>query len=245
MRVSDYSPPIGDIQFVLDHIVGIDDLLAADRFQGIDAETVSMVVAEVGRFMAEVVAPTNRDGDEIGSKRNSDGQVVTPPSFGPAYQQYVASGFGAVPFDAEFGGGGFPWTVAIAIQEFMCSANMALALCPLLTQGAIEAIDHHGTAEQQAMYLPKMLTGEWTGTMNLTEPQAGSDVGALTSKAEPVGDGSYRISGQKIFITYGDHDLAENIVHLVLARTPGSPPGTKGISMFLVPKFFVNPDGSL
>ncbi|MGH1492958.1 MAG: acyl-CoA dehydrogenase [Acidimicrobiales bacterium] len=243
--MSDYSPPIGDIQFVLDHIVGIDDLLAADRFEGIDAETVSMVVAEVGRFMAEVVAPTNRDGDEIGSKRNGDGQVKTPPSFGPAYEQYVASGFGAVPFDAEFGGGGFPWTVAIAIQEFMCSANMALALCPLLTQGAIEAIDHHGTAEQQAMYLPKMLTGEWTGTMNLTEPQAGSDVGALTSKAEPVGDGSFRISGQKIFITYGDHDLAENIVHLVLARTPGSPPGTKGISMFLVPKFFVNADGSL
>jgi acyl-CoA dehydrogenase len=223
----------------------MEDLLSADRFDGLDAETVAMVVAEVGRFMAEVVAPTNRDGDQIGSLRTDEGGVATPPSFKPAYEQYVSSGFGAVPFDPEFGGGGFPWTVAIAIQEFMCSANMAFSLCPLLTQGAIEAIYHHGSDEQQAMYLPKMLTGEWTGTMNLTEPQAGSDVGALTSKAEPVGDGSYKITGQKIFITYGDHDMAENIVHLVLARTPGAAPGTKGISMFLVPKYFVNPDGSL
>lgn len=243
--MTDYAPPIDDIQFVMDKVVGMEDLLTADRFDGIDAETVSMVVSEVARFMAEVVAPTNRDGDQIGSLRGEDGEVVTPPSFGPAYRQYVDSGFGAVPFDPEYGGGGFPWTVAIAIQELMCSANMAFSLCPLLTQGAIEAIHHHGSEEQRSVYLPKMLTGEWTGTMNLTEPQAGSDVGALTSKAEPVGDGSYRITGQKIFITYGEHDLAENIVHLVLARTPGAPPGTKGISMFLVPKFFVNDDGSL
>lgn len=243
--MTNYSPPIDDIQFVLDNIVGIEDLLTADRFDGIDAETVSVVVTEVARFMAEVVAPTNRDGDEIGSLRTEDGEVKTPPSFKAAYEQYVASGFGAVPFDPEFGGGGFPWTVAIAIQEVMCSANMAFSLCPLLTQGAIEALHHHGSAEQQAMYLPKMLTGEWTGSMNLTEPQAGSDVGALTSKAEPVGDGSFRITGQKIFITYGEHDMADNIVHLVLARTPGAAPGTKGISMFLVPKYFVNTDGSL
>ena len=243
--MTEYAPPIDDVQFVLDHVVGIEDLLAADRFDGIDRETIAMVVAEVGRFMAEVVAPTNRDGDQIGSIRTEDGGVKTPDSFGPAYRQYVESGFGAVPFDPEYGGGGFPWTVAIAIQEFLTSANMAFSLCPLLTQGAIEALDHHGSPEQQAMYLPKMLTGEWTGTMNLTEPQAGSDVGALTTKAEPVGDGSYRITGQKIYITYGDHDLAENIVHLVLARTPGAAPGTKGISMFLVPKYFVNEDGSL
>ncbi len=243
--MTEYAPPIDDVQFVLDHVVGIQDLLAADRFDGIDRETIAMVVAEVGRFMAEVVAPTNRDGDQIGSIRTEDGGVKTPDSFGPAYRQYVESGFGAVPFDPEYGGGGFPWTVAIAIQEFLTSANMAFSLCPLLTQGAIEALDHHGSPEQQAMYLPKMLTGEWTGTMNLTEPQAGSDVGALTTKAEPVGDGSYRITGQKIYITYGDHDLAENIVHLVLARTPGAAPGTKGISMFLVPKYFVNEDGSL
>ncbi|MEM7322155.1 MAG: acyl-CoA dehydrogenase [Actinomycetota bacterium] len=243
--MTDYLPPIGDIKFVMDHVVNIDEILAADNFDGIDGATVDTVVSEVGRFMAEVVAPTNRDGDQIGSLRTDAGEVETPPSFKPAYQQYVASGFGAVPFNPEYGGGGFPWTVAIAIQELMTSANMAFSLCPLLTQGSIDALQHHGSPEQQAMYLPKMLTGEWTGTMNLTEPQAGSDVGALTSKAEPVGDGSYRITGQKIYITYGEHDLAENIIHLVLARTPGSPPGTKGISMFLVPKFFVNADGSL
>ncbi len=245
IRVTNYAPPVDDIQFVFDHIVDIEDLLTADRFEGIDAETISMVVAEVSRFMAEVVAPTNQDGDQIGSLRTDDGRVETPPSFKTAYEQYVASGFGAVPFDPEYGGGGFPWTVAIAIQEVMCSANMAFSLCPLLTQGAIEAIHHHGSPDQQAMYLPKMLTGEWTGTMNLTEPQAGSDVGALAAKAEPVGDGSFLITGQKIYITYGEHDMAENIIHLVLARTPGAAPGTKGISMFLVPKFLVNPDGSL
>jgi acyl-CoA dehydrogenase len=243
--VTDYTPPVDDIKFVLDHVVDIEDLLAADRYEGIDRPTVETVVEEVSRFMAEVVAPTNRDGDQIGSVRTDDGEVKTPDSFSAAYRHYVESGFGAVPFDPEFGGGGFPWTVAIAIQEVMCSSNMALALCPLLTQGAIDAIHHHGSDEQKAMYLPKMLTGEWTGTMNLTEPQAGSDVGALTAKAEPVGDGSYRITGQKIYITYGEHDMADNIIHLVLARTPDSPPGTKGISMFLVPKFFINQDGSL
>jgi acyl-CoA dehydrogenase len=243
--VTSYRPPVDDISFVLEHVVGLEQLLEAERFEGIDVDTVSMVIGEVGRFMAEVVAPTNRDGDEIGSVRAEDGTVVTPESFRSAYAQYVASGFGAVPFDPEFGGGGFPWIVAIAIQEMLTSANMAFSLCPLLTQGAIDALQHHGSPEQQATYLPKMLTGEWAGTMNLTEPQAGSDVGALATKAEPVGDGSWRITGQKIFITYGDHDLAENIVHLVLARTPGAPPGTKGISMFLVPKYFVNEDGSL
>jgi acyl-CoA dehydrogenase len=204
-----------------------------------------MVIEEIGRFMAEVIAPTNPDGDQNGAIRDDDGSVRLPDSFKKAYDQWVASGFGAVPFDPSYGGGGFPWTVAIVIQEMLTSANMALSLCPLLTQGAIDALQHHGSDEQKSTYLPKMLTGEWAGTMNLTEPQAGSDVGALTTKAEPVGDGSYRIKGQKIFITYGEQDLTENIVHLVLARTPGSPPGTKGISMFLVPKFLVEPDGSL
>ena len=244
-HVTTYKPPLADIDFVLREVVGLESLLAADIFDGIDADTVTTVVVEVGRFMAEVVAPTNRDGDQIGSVRTDDGEVKTPDSFKPAYEQYVASGFGAVPFNPEYGGGGFPWTVAVAIQELMTSANMAFSLCPLLTQGAIDALQHHGSPDQQAMYLPKMVTGEWTGSMNLTEPQAGSDVGALNAKAEPVGDGSYRISGQKIFITYGEHDMADNIIHLVLARTPGSSPGTRGISMFLVPKFFVNADGSL
>ena len=243
--MTSYTPPLADIRFVLDHVVDLDDLLAADRFAGIDAETVWTVVGEVGRFLAEEVAPTNRDGDQIGAKRTDDGRVVTPDSFKAAYAQWVGAGFGAMPFDPEYGGGGFPWTSAIVVQEMLTSANMAFSLCSLLTQGAIDALQHHGSAEQQATYLPKMLTGEWTGTMNLTEPQAGSDVGALTTRAEPVGDGSWKITGQKIYITFGEHDLAENIVHLVLARTPGAPPGTKGISMFLVPKYFVNDDGSL
>jgi acyl-CoA dehydrogenase len=243
--VSTYTPPLTDIDFVLRHVVDIDALLEADRYADLDTATVTTVIEEVGRFMAEVVAPTLRDGDLIGAVRTDDGDVVTPDSFRAAYAQWVASGFGAVPFEPEFGGGGFPWVTAIAIQEMMNSSNMAFSLCPLLTQGAIEAILHHGDDDQKAVYLPKMLTGEWTGTMNLTEPQAGSDVGALTSKAEPVGDGSWKITGQKIYITFGEHDMAENIIHLVLARTPDSPPGTKGISMFLVPKFLVNPDGSL
>ncbi len=240
-----YIPPFRAIDFVLNNLVDLPDLIARSAAEGVDAEAVQMVIEEIGRFMAEVIAPTNRDGDQIGSIRHEDGSVTTPDSFKKAYDQWVAAGFGAVPFDPAYGGGGFPWTIAIVIQEMLTSANMALSLCPLLTQGAIDALQHHGSDEQKAMYLPKMLTGEWAGTMNLTEPQAGSDVGALTAKAEPVGDGSFRITGQKIFITYGAHDLTENIVHLVLARTPGSPPGTKGISMFLVPDRLVEPDGSL
>lgn len=243
--MSEYSPPVKDIQFVLDEVVSIGDFVQTAPFEDVDRETIDLLISEIGRFMADVVAPTNRDGDQVGAIHREDGSVELPESFHRAYQQYVDSGFGAVPFDPEFGGGGFPWTMAIAIQEMMTSANMAFALCPLLTQGAIEALTHHGTHDQQAMYLPKMLTGEWTGTMNLTEPQAGSDVGALTAKAIPVGDGSFKITGQKIFITFGEHELAENIVHLVLARTPDAGPGTRGISMFLVPKFLVNEDGSL
>lgn len=240
-----YVPPLDDIKFVLRAVADLPELLTSPEFDDIDQESVDFVLDEIGRFMADVVAPTNRVGDQTGSVRNDDGTVTTPEGFREAYEQYVATGFGAIPFDPKFGGGGFPWTIAIVIQEMQTSANMSFSLCPLLTQGAIDALQHHGSAEQKDQYLPKMLTGEWTGTMNLTEPQAGSDVGALTSKAEPVGDGSFRISGQKIFITYGEHDLAENIVHLVLARTPGAAPGTRGISMFLVPKFLVNDDGSL
>ncbi len=241
--MSDYTPPIANIEFVLRHVVDLDDLLDQAPFDHLDSETMSMVIGEVGRFIADVVAPINRDSDQIGATW-SDGDVTLPDSFRPAYEQFVASGFGAVPFDPEYGGGGFPWITAIAIQEMLTSACMSFALCPLLTQGAIDALMHHGSEEQRQAYLPKMLTGEWSGTMNLTEPQAGSDVGALTTKAESVGDGSWRLTGQKIFITWGEHDLADNIVHLVLARTPGAPPGTKGISMFLVPKFLLNDDGS-
>ncbi|MEM1333250.1 MAG: acyl-CoA dehydrogenase, partial [Actinomycetota bacterium] len=240
--MTDFVPPLDDIRFTLDHVADLADITATERFGHVDPATVHDVLAEVGRFMAEVIAPTNRDGDTEMARWN-DGVVTTPESFGPAYRGWVESGFGAMPFDPEFGGAGFPWTSAIAVQDMLMASNVALALCPLLTQGAIDAIEAHGSDEQKATYLPKMLTGAWSGTMNLTEPQAGSDVGAVTTKAEPNGDGSWSVSGQKIYITFGEHDLTDQIVHLVLARTPGSPPGTKGISMFLVPKFVLDEQG--
>ncbi len=245
--MTDYVPPLADIGFALRDAADLDAILATERFGHVDADTVFDVLAEVGRFTAEVVAPTNRDGDTIGSRWQTGGTVVAPPSFTSAYRRWVASGYGAMPFDPDFGGGGFPWVAAIAVQEMVTSANMAFSLCPLLTQGAIDAIHVHGSDELKATYLPQMLTGEWTGSMNLTEPQAGSDVGAVATRAVPADDvapGAWRITGQKIFITWGEHDMADNIVHLVLARTPDSPPGTKGISMFLVPKFLLDPSGA-
>jgi 3-(methylthio)propanoyl-CoA dehydrogenase len=243
--MSNYVPPIDDIRFTMRHVADLGDILSTERFGHVDTDSIDAVISEVGRLMAEVVAPTNVDGDRIGSQWQPDGTVVTPPSFKPAYAKWVDSGFGAMPFDSEYGGADFPWISAIAVQEMFTSANMALALCPMLSQGAIDAIHAHGSDEQRSTYLAKMLTGEWSGTMNLTEPHAGSDVGAVTTKAVANGDDSWAVTGQKIFITFGEHDLCEQIVHLVLARTPNSPPGTKGISMFLVPKFLLNDDGSL
>ena len=192
--MSNYTPPTNDIRYVMTHVADIDGVLATERFGHVDMDSIGAVVDEVGRFMAEVVAPTNVDGDRIGSQWQPDGTVVTPETFTPAYEKWVASGFGAMPFDPEYGGADFPWITAIAVQEMLTSSNMALSLCPLLTQGAIDAILAHGSDEQKATYLPKMMTGEWTGTMNLTEPQAGSDVGAVTTKAEPNGDGSWSAS---------------------------------------------------
>ena len=243
--MAEYQAPLAEMAFVLTHIADIAELAKHERFTHAEPEVVFSLLEECGRFMREVLAPLNVIGDRIGAKRNADATVTTVAGFAEAYRRYVEAGWGSVPFDPEYGGGGFPWVVAIAMQEMLTSANMGFSLCPLLTQGAIDAITHHGSPEQKATFLPKMITGEWTATMNLTESQAGSDVGALTTKAVPKEDGSWSISGQKIFITYGEHDMTEQIVHLVLARTPGAAPGTKGISCFIVPKYLVNPDGSL
>jgi alkylation response protein AidB-like acyl-CoA dehydrogenase len=245
MTMSEYRPPLADIAFILEHVVGYPAIAELPGYEHADLETVLELLEQAGEFMAEVVAPTNRAGDTQGAVRLPDGSVVTPDGFKEAYRQYVEAGWGSVPLPEEFGGGGFPRTVGLLLQEMMTSANMAFALCPLLTQGAIEALVNYGDLEQQQRYLPKMVTGEWAATMNLTEPQAGSDVGALTTRAVRRDDGTYGITGQKIFITFGNHDLAEQIVHLVLARTPDAPEGTRGISCFIVPKFLVNDDGSI
>ena len=244
--MTDYRAPIRDIVFALDNLAGLDNLCDFDAFGEIDRDTVVGVIEESGRFFEQVVAPLYRAADEGGgSKWNQDGTVTTPEGYIDAYRQYVDAGWGAVPFPQSYGGGGFPWISAIAMQEILTSADLSFSMGPLLTQGAIDMLLHHGSEEQKEVFLPKMVTGEWSGTMNLTEPEAGSDVGALRTKAVPHTDGSYRISGQKIFITFGEHDMTDQIVHLVLARTPDAPPGTKGISCFIVPKLLVNDDGSL
>jgi alkylation response protein AidB-like acyl-CoA dehydrogenase len=241
----DYSAPLADMRFVLESIVDLPALAELSGFEHADPETVYGVLEESGRFFSQEFAPLNRVGDTQHSRHHADGTVTTPEGFARAYRRYVDAGWAGVPFPAAYGGGEFPWLTAIAMQEMLTAANMAFSLCPLLTQGAIDMLLHYGSEAQREVYLPKMVTGEWTGTMNLTEPQAGSDVGALTTKAVPAEDGTWRITGQKIFITYGEHDMADNIVHLVLARVPDAPPGTKGISCFIVPKLLVGDDGSL
>jgi alkylation response protein AidB-like acyl-CoA dehydrogenase len=240
-----YAAPLDDIRFVLSEVVDLAALSKLPGYEHADPESVFGVLEENARFMEDLIAPLNRIGDVQGSKRNDDGTVTTPDGFANAYRRYVEAGWGGVPFPAEHGGGGFPWLVGVTMQEIMTSANMAFSMAPLLTQGAIEMLLVHGSEEQREVYLPRMVSGEWTGTMNLTEPEAGSDVGALRTKAVPADDGTWRISGTKIFITFGEHDMADNIVHLVLARVPDAPPGTKGISCFIVPKHLVNDDGSL
>jgi alkylation response protein AidB-like acyl-CoA dehydrogenase len=243
--MADYTPPLRDIKFVLDHIVDLAGLSKMPGFEHADPDTVFGALDEAGRFMSEVVAPTNRVGDTEGAVLSGDGAVVTPEPFKEAYSQYVGAGWGAVAFPPEWGGHGFPWVVGIALQEMLTSSNMAFSLNPMLTQGAIEAIYLHGSDEQKATYLEKLITAEWSGTMCLTEPQAGSDLGAVRTKALRKEDGTYRLTGQKIFITWGDHDLTDNIIHLVLARTPDAKPGTKGLSMFIVPKYLLDADGSI
>jgi alkylation response protein AidB-like acyl-CoA dehydrogenase len=242
--MADYRAPLREMRFILNNLVDLEALCQLPAFDHIDAEMVDAVLEEAAKLASGAIAPLNESGDRQGSVLR-DGGVRTPDGFKEAYKAYVEGGWNGVPFSPEFGGGGLPWVVGLAVQEMWSSSNMAFSLCPLLNQGAVELLEAHGSDALKSTYLAKMISGEWTGTMNLTEPQAGSDVGALRSKAEPAGDGTWRISGTKIFITYGDHDMAENIVHLVLARTPGAPAGTKGISCFVVPKFLVNQDGSL
>ena len=243
--MSEYSPPLDDMKFALKEVVNVNSLSELPAFSEVGLEALDSLLDEASRFFNEVISPTNRTGDLVGSLLNDDGSVSTPSGFREAYAQYVDAGWGAISFDPEYGGGGFPWLVGIAVTEMLTAANMALSLNPMLTQGSIHALTAHGDQEQKLAWLPKLITGEWAGTMNLTEPQAGSDVGALTTKAELQDDGTYKITGQKIYITWGEHDLTENIVHLVLARTPDAPPGTKGISLFIVPKFIINDDGSI
>lgn len=240
-----YKPPLDDIGFVLRHIVDIDAVSKLNDYQHADLETVTEVLAEAGRFFTEVVAPTNRIGDQTGSRLDEQGNVVTPPGFREAYHKYVEAGWAGVHIPERWGGGGFPHSVGIALQEMFNTTNMSLSLCPLLTQASIEALIDHGSDQQRALYLDKLVTGVWSGTMCLTESQAGSDVGEITSRAIPQPDGSYRIFGQKIFITWGDQDMTDNIIHLVLAKTPGAAAGTKGISLFVVPKYLVGADGAL
>jgi alkylation response protein AidB-like acyl-CoA dehydrogenase len=242
--MAEYTAPLRDMRFALEHLADLAGVAALPGFEHVDSDAVLSLLEENARFMEDLVAPLNRVGDLQGSVRNDDGTVTTPEGFVAAYKAYVDAGWGAVPFPPEYGGGGFPWLMSIAMQEILTSANMAFSMCPLLNQGAIDMLLHHASEEHRETYLPKMVTGEWTGTMNLTEPQAGSDVGALTTKAVPQPDGTYRITGTKIFISFGEHDMSENIIHLVLARTPDAPPGTKGISCFIVPKYLLDEDGT-
>jgi alkylation response protein AidB-like acyl-CoA dehydrogenase len=240
--MSDYTAPLQDMRFVLDHVVGLGRVTALPDFA--DAAGVrDAVLEEAGRLAAEVIAPLNRPGDLNGA-RLENGVVRTAPGWKEAYARFAEGGWSGLATSPEHGGQGLPFALALPVQEMWTSASMAFSLCPMLTLGAIEALAAHGSAEQQRLYLPKMVSGEWTGTMNLTEPQAGSDLSTVRTRAVRQADGSYRITGQKIFITYGDHDLTANIIHLVLARTPDAPPGTRGISLFLVPKFTLDAAGA-
>ena len=239
-----YRAPINDMLLSLNHGAGLQAAVQAGHYGDFDLDITAAVVEEAGKFATDVLAPLNKVGDKSGIKL-ADGKVTTAPGWPDAYQRWTAAGWNGVSGAEAFGGQGLPLAINAVCTEIWSASNIAFGLCPLLTLSAIEALDAHGSDELKAIYLEKLISGEWTGTMQLTEPQAGSDVGALRSRAERAEDGSYRISGTKIFITYGDHDMTDNIVHFVLARLPDAPPGTKGISLFLIPKFLVNADGTL
>ncbi len=238
-----YTAPVRDMRFVLDELAGMAEIARLPGYEEATPDLVEAVLEEAGKLASEVLAPLNQSGDREGVSLEN-GVVRTPKGFPEAYARFVEGGWGSLAFDPEYGGQGLPWTLAIAVQEMWNSANLSFALSPVLTQGTVELLQTHGTEAQKATYLPKLISGEWAGTMNLTEPQAGSDVGALKTRAVPNG-GHYLITGQKIFITWGEHDCAENIVHMVLARIPDAPPGTKGLSVFLVPKFLPAANGGL
>ncbi|WP_419808311.1 acyl-CoA dehydrogenase C-terminal domain-containing protein [Sphingomonas sp.] len=240
-----YTPPVRDTRFVLEHVVGLDRYADQTGFDTATPDVVEAVLEEGGRFVAEVLFPLNLSGDQQGCTRHPDGSVTTPDGFKEAYRQFVESGWATLGNHPDYGGQGMPHVVSTAFQEYMISANMAFAMYPGLTHGAIAALTAKGSPEQKATYLPKLVSGEWGGTMNLTEPQCGTDLGLIRTRAEPQADGSYAITGTKIFISSGEHDLTENIIHLVLAKTPGAPDSSKGISLFVVPKVLVEADGSL
>ena len=243
-RFMTYKAPIKDMLFNMQHLAQLEQVAQLPGFEDAGLETAQAVLEECARLNEDVIAPLNWEGDKNPSSFH-DGKVTTTPGFRQAFRQYAEGGWQGLQHPSVFGGQGLPKTIGAACGEILNSANLSFALCPLLTDGAIEALLTAGTDEQKALYLPKMISGEWTGTMNLTEPQAGSDLSLVRTRAEPQADGSYKIFGTKIFITYGEHDMADNIVHLVLARVQGAPEGVKGISLFIVPKFMVNADGSM
>ena len=239
-----FQAPVADYTFILENILNIDALRATERFAEATNDVTQAILAEAGKLCDEVLAPLQRSGD-LHPARLENGVVRTSPGFDAGWKAIAEGGWIGMAADPAHGGMGLPMALTSSVNEMMSGACLSLQLAPLMTQGQIEALEHHASEEIKALYLPKLLSGDWTGTMNLTEPQAGSDVGALATKAEDRGDGTYAITGQKIYISWGDHDIAENVCHLVLARLPGAPAGTKGISLFMVPKFIPNADGSL
>ena len=240
-----YTAPTRDTRFIINEVLDLASYGNLPGFEMATDDVTDAVINEGGKFCAEVLAPLNRIGDEHGCVRNEDGSVTTPPGFKEAFDQFREAGWGTLAHSEEFGGQGMPHVLGFVMEEFISSANQAFGMYPGLTNGAISALVAKGSDEQKAMYLPKMVSGEWTGTMNLTEPHCGTDLGMIRTKAVPNADGSYSITGTKIFISAGEHDMSENIIHLVLAKTPGAPDSTKGISLFVVPKFLVNEDGSV
>ncbi|MDX5349117.1 MAG: acyl-CoA dehydrogenase, partial [Paracoccaceae bacterium] len=239
-----YRAPVRDLRFILDHVVGFAQVAATPRFAEATPEMATAILTEAGRIATDVLAPLNRAGDRHPA-RLENGAVLASPGFAEGYRAMAEGGWVGIAARPEHGGMGLPISLALAVDDMFAGACLALQLKPVLTKGQIEALEHHASDAIKALYLPKLTSGEWSGTMNLTEPQAGSDVGALRTKAEPLGDGTYAISGQKIYITWGDSDLVSNVCHLVLARLPGAPQGTRGISLFMVPKFLPDAEGRL